>query len=133
MVALRYSTTTSASLRPKTWSARLASCWLGLDGGGKLSPDDSLPNTPLPQTAAKGTNRSVTTSASRLLRNKACPHASNMSASRASVDNSSKWCKLITSLTSHTVFTHVKGNNCQGDYRSRRFPGRVSIKSRRKL
>src|SRR5580698_7148579 len=123
MVALRYSTTTSASFRPKTWSARLASCWLGLDGGVKLSPDDSLPNTPVPQTAAKATNRSVPTSASRLLRNKACPHASNMSASRDSVDNSSKWCKLITSLTSHTVFTTVKMIIGQGD-----FPGGLASK-----
>ena len=78
MVALRYSTTTSASFRPNTCSARLASCWLWLDGGVKLSPDDSLPNTPVPQTAAKATKRSVRTSVSRRLRYKARPHASNI-------------------------------------------------------
>ncbi len=83
MVALRYSTTTSASFRPKACSAALASRWLWLDGGVKLSPDDSLLNTPVPQAPAMATNRSVITSVSRRLRNRARPQASNIAASRA--------------------------------------------------
>ena len=78
IVALRYSTTTSASLRPNTWLARLASCWLWLAGGVKLSPDESWPNTPVPQTAANATSTSVMPRVSRRLVYKARPHASNI-------------------------------------------------------
>ncbi len=83
MAALRYSTTTSASLRPKTWAAWLASCWLWLSGGVKLSPEDSAPNTRVPQIPAKTTNSSVLARTSRRLWARARPHASNMAASRA--------------------------------------------------
>ena len=78
LVALRYSTTTSASFRPNTWLAWSASRWLWLAGGVKLFPEDSLPNTPVPQTAANATSTSAMPRVSRRLVYKARPHASNI-------------------------------------------------------
>jgi hypothetical protein len=45
----------------------------------KLSPEESLPKTPVPQTAANATKTSVMPSVSLRLRYKARPHVSNIS------------------------------------------------------
>ena len=78
LVALRYSTTTSASFRPNTWLAWSASRWLWLSGGVKLFPADSLPNTPVPRPRRTRTSTSAMTRVSRRLVYKARPHASNI-------------------------------------------------------
>src|SRR5215470_19643827 len=78
MVALRYSTTTSASFRPNTWLARLASCWLWLAGGVKLSPDDSLPDTPVPHSPAAAVSTTMMPSDSHRQRYRTRPHTWNM-------------------------------------------------------
>jgi len=113
LVALRYSTTTSASFRPNTWLAWSASRWLWLAGGVKLFPEDSLPNTPVPpdrgerhehERDAEGQPPPGVQGSSPCLEHPRLP---------LTVDNLSKRRKLITSVTSHTAFTDVKRDNCR--------------------
>src|SRR5215469_5106097 len=111
MVALRYSTTTSAVSRPNALVARSLACWLSLPGGVKPPPDLSDPNTPVPQTAAPATAITAASSTSRRRRKIKRPHASNTGTSAARLlpaVHLDKRCKLRTVLTSHTAFRFVK-------------------------
>ena len=78
MVALRYRHDDIGVVPAEHLAAWLASRWLWLAGGVKLSPEESLPKTPVPQTAANATSTSVRPRVSRRLGYKARPHASNI-------------------------------------------------------
>src|SRR6266851_6760520 len=111
MVALRYSTTTSAVSRPNAFVARSLACWLWLPGAVKPPPDWSEENTPVPQTAAPTTAITAARSTSRRRRKIKRPHASNTGTSAARLlptVHLDKRCKLRTVLTSHTAFIFVK-------------------------